>query len=766
MNLEDISVMMKLCNDNVHKLQENLRSYQSDVNRVRTILTERWANVDRQDRRLIALHDQLVGSLSEVNAYVIQLNLHIELNRPAGRLRSEEKREDSFDSPNRLIKKAITDAISDEQPLEPDSSEMWPESLMQLVPVDLSMASKSMVKTSNTLEPPALSSKISPKPAITISNDISNQKSMTELQIIENAVVIDSKVDSTPFPGYSAAVNQNQPITTVKRHHQDHEPPIQKNSNNICKEMPKKIEEQQINERPVMPSSWLIKPLADQVTTSPPAATFPKLSKTPRNRCLLAPKGGTQTTSDGIYNQIPKNMDAFPKGTVISAVLVHANAADNCIFVAKWDKSSKQIQKLLQGQVPLREIDQLPNYGDIFAVYDSSDNITTRITINSSSEGGGYDAYLIDYGEHIHLSGNETIFELPSDIKALPAEAIRSNLMNYTVSQMSKFLYQSLTFRVHDNNGIGLMVELIDKEVTGLNNNKTEGPVKLSEDDMAMLNEIEDSTSNPLKAVLGFIPTDEQRICRHYDPKLNGCFKGNNCRLVHEPFAPDGATKDVEVAGALPETVFYSPVPQKMGSTVRILITFVNSPTEVYAQFVDGSAPLVWDKKDVPEEKRSFKRKPHLLDIVLALYSDGCFYRAQIIDEMDKEYKIFYVDYGNTEFVPLSCLAPCDYVESLKPHRCISCQIEGVIRSSFLSHQKTFECIEYLKSRLLNKEMDVKLINRLPDGFLIRFLGEYTEVPSQLVKRGYAQPSNGVRRSSIEDPDLDQPSADEAPNDI
>ncbi|KAI8039708.1 hypothetical protein M5D96_007129 [Drosophila gunungcola] len=203
-----------------------------------------------------------------------------------------------------------------------------------------------------------------------------------------------------------------------------------------------------------------------------------------------------------------------------------------------------------------------------------------------------------------------------------------------------------------------------------------------------------------------------------------------------------------------------------MGSTVRILITFVNSPTEIYAQFVDGSAPLVWDKKDVPEEKRSFKRKPHLLDIVLALYSDGCFYRAQIIDEMDKEYKIFYVDYGNTEFVPLSCLAPCDYVESLKPHRCISCQIEGVIRSSFLSHQMTFECVEYLKSRLLNKEMDVKLINRLPDGFLIRFLGVYTEVPSQLVKRGYAQPSNGVRRSSIEAPDLDQPSADEAPKDI
>ncbi|EDW46229.1 GM13487 [Drosophila sechellia] len=61
----------------------------------------------------------------------------------------------------------------------------------------------------------------------------------------------------------------------------------------------------------------------------------------------------------------------------------------------------------------------------------------------------------------------------------------------------------------------------------------------------------------------------------------NSCFKGNNCRSAHEPFAPNGATKDVELARALPETIFDTPVPLEIGSTVSILITFINGPTEV-----------------------------------------------------------------------------------------------------------------------------------------------------------------------------------------
>ncbi|EDV55792.2 uncharacterized protein Dere_GG22288 [Drosophila erecta] len=770
MNLEDISVVIKLFEDNAHKLKVNLHSYQTQVQQIGAELTRRWTHADRLDRSLISLHDHLVGSLSEVNAHVMKLNLQLFLNRQSVKLGEDENPVKSIDNQDSSIHSGLEAneeagcAETDGQSSEPVSVESCAEESSMEMPVDLSVrvvvqeasSTKQLDEISvvNTclseecLPPLAVSDEKcnNRKPQIDeitvplkpFHEDDSSQLRIEEIPVTFKGVPETSETNNPVPPEFSATEtfgNESFQVATQE---------TQTNSADVCN----KISRNSTN----LPTSLLL----DNATLDPTSATekVRQLPKTPRNRSLLPPKGGTETTSFGIYNAILKNMAAFPANTVVSAALVHVNLEDNCVYVAKWGSSSKRIQELLQRQLSLQELEQLPDYGDIFAVNDGTNNIITRITINSSSACGGYDAYLIDYGEHIHLDGNETIFQLPDDIKRLPAEAIRCDLTNCDIAHMSRFLYQFITIRVLENNGTKLVVEPVNDSISKpIDTPGTKYPAGINEEDMAMLNEIGESTSDPLKAVLGFHPTDEQRICRHYDPKLNGCFKGNSCRLAHEPFAPDGATKDVEVVGALPETIFDTPVPHEVGTTARILITFINGPTEVFAQFLDGSAPLVWDRKDVPEGKRIFKSKPRLLDIVLALYSDGCFYRAQIIDEFDSEYKIFYVDYGNTEFVPLRCLAPCEYVDSLKPHRSVSCHMEGVVRSTYLTQQKTIECIEYLKSKLLNTEMDVLLVGRLPDGFLIRFLAEWAALPQQLVKRDYAQLSSATRRVSIDNAD-------------
>ncbi|XP_050743143.1 uncharacterized protein LOC108022663 [Drosophila biarmipes] len=843
MNLEDISVVMKLCDDNVQKLQGNLQSYQRDVRRIKNMMTKRWEQMDRLDKSLIAQHDQLVGSLTEVNAYIIKLNLHIELNRPSGQFGEEERSEDSLDEPyspnnSSMAVKGVSSDELDELPPEKASAEksmepvlppstspkpvstknnrslLAPKNSTQTISNDICKGNSKEVTHFQTNENPVIIKSLAEEPKVTNSTSMKDSQqrsiSLTPLEIEDTPEVIKSFQEELKVANSDDISKQDSKNTTplqieetpkiIESYPFKASPEIIKSiqrekkvstssCNDICQQKFKKTTSLQIKESPEITNSVQgetklatltindisnqnstnVTPLqaegkpSDQISVSPPATTA-KLSKAPRSQNLLAPKGGTQTSSTGIYNQILKNMAAFPARTLVTAALVHVNLADDCIYVAKWDESTQRIQKVLQGQVVLQELAQLPDYGDIFAVLDSSDDIITRMTINSSCAGGGYYGYLIDYGEHIHLNGNETIYELPDDIRRLPAEAIRGRLINYDIAELKTFLYKNLKLRVLENNGIELVLEVIEdnlSKVIASNENKTynERRAAVSEADMAMLNDIEESTSDPLKAVLGFRPTDEQRICRHYDPQLNGCFKGNNCRLVHEPFAPYGATKDVEVAGPLPETVFDTPVPYEIGSIVRILITFVNGPTEVYAQFLDGSAPLVWEENDVPENKRHFKQKPRILDIVLALYSDGCFYRAQIIDELDKEYKIFYVDYGNTEFVPLSSLAPCGVEESLKPHRCISCQMEGVVRAAFLTHEQTFECVEYLKSKVLNREMDVKLVNRLPDGFMIRFLDDWKEVPRHLINRRYVDPVFGKKRGSEGEQGENQPLA-------
>ncbi|RYG45012.1 MAG: hypothetical protein EOO01_18505 [Chitinophagaceae bacterium] len=51
-------------------------------------------------------------------------------------------------------------------------------------------------------------------------------------------------------------------------------------------------------------------------------------------------------------------------------------------------------------------------------------------------------------------------------------------------------------------------------------------------------------TTNALKAVLGYVPHDDSRICQFYDQATGGCFKGNACRLEHVQTQPAAASSD------------------------------------------------------------------------------------------------------------------------------------------------------------------------------------------------------------------------------
>ncbi|XP_022228901.2 uncharacterized protein LOC111078504 [Drosophila obscura] len=714
MDLKDFIAVKQLCEKNVEKLQDNLRNFTRDSNILYKVLDERWVNVDKGDRALIGLHDILLSTMSIMNENVIKWNMQINLNKLGPYVGNGD------------------------EPLPLNDT--------------LTHTNKHGIEVENVLD--------------------ERPQRLPTIEKIKDSAPLVRDVES--------ALPRVKPVA----------------------------DRLSLSTR----SSWLIKPDEEvpkpqpkAIPAPPPAPAQPQdaahaamLPICPRKRVLKPPLGGKRTTSSEIYQQIVKNTAAFPEGSVINAAVMHLNIVDNCFFVGKWD--AQPLQRVLQGKILLNELDQLPNFGEIFAVYDCNEQIVPRVIINDYADGGGYDAYLIDYGEHIHMNGEESIFALPDDIRQLPAEAIRCFFREGDVASMMKFRFKSVNLRVLQNSGEDLIVEVAEgdakncriSEITdksaasdyipterngqakredpqpskepskgpqlsetvhtnpdqskavqeGAQSSEDwsyEGP-QLSEADMAMLNEIDEGTSDPLKAVLGFRPRDQQRICRHYDPKLNGCFKGANCRLVHEPFAPHGATKDVEVAEALPETMFDTPLSRELGSTVRMLITYVSSTTEVYGQFVDGSPPLVWSKNDVLGAKSQFKHKPHLLDIVLARYNDGCYYRAQVIEESEGDYKIFYVDYGNTEFVPLSALVPCGDVDSLRPHRAVGCYIEGVAHKSSLSPKKAAECMEYLKSKILNVEEDVMLVSRLHDSFQIRFLGDNAKLFEQMLKRGYAQP--------------------------
>lgn len=60
--------------------------------------------------------------------------------------------------------------------------------------------------------------------------------------------------------------------------------------------------------------------------------------------------------------------------------------------------------------------------------------------------------------------------------------------------------------------------------------------VQLTQDELDMLyEEPEMQTTNAMRAVYGYDPTDDRRLCPHYDPETGACWKGNTCPYEHGP---------------------------------------------------------------------------------------------------------------------------------------------------------------------------------------------------------------------------------------
>ncbi|XP_030382396.1 uncharacterized protein LOC115629928 [Scaptodrosophila lebanonensis] len=492
-----------------------------------------------------------------------------------------------------------------------------------------------------------------------------------------------------------------------------------------------------------------------------------------RSRLLLPPSGGEQLTHNEIYSKLTKNLKSFNVETVMNVVIMRINVSEKCLYVAEWGKETLPVQSLMRADLPLQELLRFPDFGEMFAMYDSQENIIPRAVITAYI-GNCYDGYLVDYGEHIRFDGKEIIFALPESTQMVPPQAVRCYVKNKDVGDLRPYVYKEVQIRVLANNGLDVVAEFLGgteeiqnnetKETKNLDSKNTEvaetipkeivdikedqeieqqPSMKLTDEQWAILNDIPEGTSDAVKAVMGFNPKDDERLCRHYDPKIQGCFKGSKCRLVHEPVAPYGATKDVELIPPLPAE---ADLPIDDSKPVRMLVTYVNSATHFYAQLVDGSPPLVWSKKEVREVNAQFKRSPGLLDLVLALYQDGNYYRAQIVEVLDatSEFKIFYVDYGNTEFVLLRSLKPCDDVVALKPPRARSCIIGGITRNLLLAPKKASECLQFLKMRILNEEVNVKILGHITDGYVIQFMGNSSRLVSQMIERRYVIPHSGV----------------------
>ncbi|XP_055618874.1 tudor domain-containing protein 6 isoform X4 [Toxorhynchites rutilus septentrionalis] len=414
------------------------------------------------------------------------------------------------------------------------------------------------------------------------------------------------------------------------------------------------------------------------------------------------------------------------------ALIAYAIPGTACFYMVVQDGTTKVREVFASLQNVTTRLEVLPE--SIAAVFGVSlDNQIFRAVRSSAAAFCGIPFLrLLDTGEVLAYEETMPLFELPEYYQKLPPFAVRCNLVcvsdEPSCKDFSKYLgknmYEIKQFKVCSRKKSTLNVSLARVPRT-----KLKGIVEpfrpdatpeykiseksLTQEQLDILYEEVNGTTNAMKAMMGFVPKDDQTICPFYDPKIEGCFKGSRCRLRHEAKDPDGWTKDrtfhkLKIRAQLVE-------PQ-VGQVLEMVPTAIVSVEEFYGQLysernikdlVEMQSRL--NDPTVVAKLRPMDHTPYAREYVLApFWQDGRWYRAEVTEYIDDEMiRVFYLDYGNKAKVRIDDLRLWDDSFDYVPFQAIHCRIANVHQRE--DTKKTATTI--LKNAILEKIVSVEVLD-------------------------------------------------------
>lgn len=164
---------------------------------------------------------------------------------------------------------------------------------------------------------------------------------------------------------------------------------------------------------------------------------------------------------------------------------------------------------------------------------------------------------------------------------------------------------------------------LLDNEVPSLKQDVSEAGAAekvmkkgftITEEERELLFEETETTDNALKAVMGYIPQDDARLCKFYNGQEGSCFKGVHCKLVHQKPLEDGWTRD-KVIVALNVPVDLPRL--EIGEQAIVSVTYVETGRVFYGYLVSssvgetGGAEFVSMQDYLNEKKVIEKHRPY-----------------------------------------------------------------------------------------------------------------------------------------------------------
>ncbi|XP_061857202.1 tudor domain-containing protein 1 [Colius striatus] len=290
-----------------------------------------------------------------------------------------------------------------------------------------------------------------------------------------------------------------------------------------------------------------------------------------------------------------------------------------------------------------------PKNGEPYCAFFSGDGNWYRALVRNVTSDGTVKVYFVDYGnvEEVPL---DKIRQISPSFLKLPFQGIKCWLSG-TRPGNSKWIPEA-TERFHMyTNGIKLQAR-----VTSISRNG------------AGVELIDNSTGHP--KVINEILTSEKLAEKEVLQDKNN-FPDKS---VDEEETSLGHWKMIELA---------------VGETIFVCVTEVVSPDLFYAvpvQTVDEEKlhNQLIELESYCKSCKNQSFKPKLGEACCARFSgDGCWYRALVLKASQSVVEVLYVDYGNTETVPLSRVLPITDSYLKLPFLTIICSLAGIERAEW-----------------------------------------------------------------------------------
>ncbi|XP_058444573.1 uncharacterized protein LOC131426134 isoform X2 [Malaya genurostris] len=468
--------------------------------------------------------------------------------------------------------------------------------------------------------------------------------------------------------------------------------------------------------------------------------------------------------AEPVFEYLEQSLQDYKQGQ--TGVCFITNVISNSTLFYILDRSNDgaktdQILKTLQNvtarleELPASssEIFGLEIRGEIFRAIRNKPDLSTTPSLR-----------LLDTGEIIPFDEMMILYRLPEYYQNIPLLAIRCKLVDVANGTLfcdyQKYLKQNMY--------VNLKYEICEIESATLHlklaaiprNKKQKAKAKakrkpesepavrdykisentLTQEELAILYEEPESTTNAMKATMGYIARDDERICPFYDPSIGGCFKGAGCKLEHVAKDPHGWTRDRALHKV---KIRARQVEPKIGSEHEFVPTAIISAQEFYGQLVvPGCGEALSDLQlqlNDPINVRTFRKmdhKPYTREYVFAQYQ-GEWSRAEVIEYYDDStIVVFYVDYGNYEQIGIDDLRLWDDRFDYLPLQAIHCRLANVLQPEENADKATAA----LRRAILDKRVRVKVLDIRAYWEVLVFDEQGVDVGRMLVDKNLALP--------------------------